>query len=194
MSWAEIGRPWAAGAMIAAALLGFSPASAQDPNAAPPARVQAISTAPERVTLTMGKGELYVTSAPFAKISVTDEKVVEVAPQSDRDFLFNPKGVGSTNVFLFDNRNALIAKLDVSVRSAGIQMQDVRAKTDGNSQQIVTVYNRIYDPTGHGTLVKPDLFQCNASNCQNVGNEALVDPGPTSPAPAAPKEGAKTGP
>jgi Flp pilus assembly secretin CpaC len=115
----------AAGAMAVAAMsvVAIPEALAQEPNSVQSRPVQAVTGAIQQITLTMGKGELFETSAPYAKVSVTDEKIAEVTPQSDREFVLNPRGVGSTNVFVLDNKNTLIARLDVNVvgRAAGIQ-------------------------------------------------------------------------
>jgi hypothetical protein len=43
--------------------------------------VQAVTGSAQRITMTMGKGQLFKTSVPFTKISVTDEKIVDVTPE-----------------------------------------------------------------------------------------------------------------
>ena len=78
----------------------------------------------------MGEGELFKTSAPYTKFSVADDKIVEVTPQSDREFIFNPKGIGSTNVFVFDDNNMLIAGLDINVVGRTANAPEVREETD----------------------------------------------------------------
>ena len=113
MKLARIGRAAATAAMAAMAAIAFGEALAQEP--AKP--VRAVAGAAEQINLVMGKGGLYETSAPFAKISVADEKVVDVTPQSDREFVFTPKAIGATNVFVFSDKNKLIARLDVNVVS-----------------------------------------------------------------------------
>ena len=106
MKLARIGRAAATAAMAAMAAIAFGEALAQEP--AKP--VRAVAGAAEQINLVMGKGGLYETSAPFAKISVADEKVVDVTPQSDREFVFTPKAIGATNVFVFSDKNKLIAQ------------------------------------------------------------------------------------
>jgi pilus assembly protein CpaC len=110
-------QPAAAGAIAIAAMsvVAIPEALAQEPNSVQSSPVQAVTGSGQQITLTMGKGGLFQTSAPYAKISVSDEKIVEVTPQSDREFVFNPKGIGSTNVFVFDEKNRLIARLDINV-------------------------------------------------------------------------------
>ncbi len=63
--------------------------------------VQMITGSAQQITLTMGKGALFKTSAPYAKLSVGDEKIVEVIPQSDHEFVFTPKGLGINKCLCF---------------------------------------------------------------------------------------------
>jgi pilus assembly protein CpaC len=108
-------------AMASVAIAGpFEEASAQVPNNVQSGPVHAVTGSVQRITLTMGKGGLFQTSAPYAKISVSDEKIVEVTPQSDREFVFNPRGIGSTNVFVFDKKDTLIASLHINVVAGSI--------------------------------------------------------------------------
>jgi Pilus formation protein N terminal region len=188
----------AAGAMAVAAMwaVAIPEASAQDPNNGQSRPVQAVTGTRQQITLTMGEGELFETSAPYAKVSVTDEKIAQVTPQSDREFVLNPRGVGSTNVFVLDNKNTLIARLDVNVvgRAAGIQPA---GEPPGN----VRVYGRIYD--SHGAVVKPATYQCSDRDCEIVSEAPLAAPAPmegpnAGPYPAAasapsPAAGAPTG-
>ena len=107
MKMKSIVRPAAAGAIAIAAMsvVAIPEALAQEPNSVQSGPVQAVTGSVQQIILTMGKGELFKTSAPFTKLSVADDKIVEVTPQSDREFIFNPKGIGSTNVFVFDGKN-----------------------------------------------------------------------------------------
>jgi Flp pilus assembly secretin CpaC len=111
----------------------------------------------------MGKGGLFQTVSPFAKISVGDDKVVEVMPQSDREFVLNPKGAGSTNVFVFDEKSKLVANLDVAVLS---NFETFHEPPRDDSAGKVRVYNRIYDK--QGALVRPATYRCNGTNCETV--------------------------
>lgn len=184
-AWANVFKAAAAGAVATAAML--CAASAEGTGSATTAPIQAVEGAVARVTLTIGKGGLFETSAPYAKISVTDEKVVQVTPQSDRDLLFNPRGVGSTNVFVFDDKNNLIARLDVNVVDATVRIKGEAAKP-APPQDVVTVYNRIYDPKGGP--VKPTLYQCTSTNCQGLGEAGNLAPDANPPPPLS--EAAKT--
>ncbi len=137
--------------------------------------VQAVAGAAEQITLVMGKGGLYETSAPFAKISVADEKVVDVTPQSDREFVFTPKAIGATNVFVFSDKNKLIARLDVTVQP--VSAQQVREETGK-----VRIYN------DKKSLAKPANYRCSGTNCELEGEPASAGPAPaaaTTPAAAA---------
>jgi len=100
MNWTSVVRTAAAGAVAIAAA---THASAQAPGTVRP------------ITLTMGQGMPIQTPLPFAKVSVTDEKVAEVTPLSDREFIVNPRGFGSTNLFVLDAKNALVETLDITV-------------------------------------------------------------------------------
>jgi pilus assembly protein CpaC len=179
MNLTSVVQPAAAGAIAIAAMsvVAIPEALAQEPNSVQSSPVQAVTGSGQQITLTMGKGGLFQTSAPYAKISVSDEKIVEVTPQSDREFVFNPKGIGSTNVFVFDEKNRLIARLDINVVGKIVRTQEVREEeASGN----VRVYR--------GSLAKPALYQCNHTNCENAG-EASNALGPTGTATTSPKGG-----
>jgi hypothetical protein len=62
------------------------------------------------MTLTIGEGGMFRTSMQFAKVPVTDDKILDVTPQSDRESLVNPKRLGATNVFILDEKNGLVAR------------------------------------------------------------------------------------
>ena len=150
--------------------------------------VQAVTGAVEQIRLTIGKGGLFQTSMPYAKISVTDEKIVDATPQSDRDFVFNPKGIGTTNVFIFDEKNTLLAKLDVTVVEKSTD--DVIENANGSEPNRIRIYNRIYND--QGGLAKPALYSCNHKNCQDLSEATNAGPGPTET--PAPKSGAGAAP
>jgi hypothetical protein len=163
------------GVMCAAAI----PGAAQEPNGVWPGPLQAVTSSGQRISLTMGRAGLFQTSAPFAKISVTDEKIVEVTPQSDRELVINPRGIGSTNVFVFDDKSRLVARLDVSV--------DVPQKIYRKEPDVVRVYGRIYN--AQGGLNKPATYQCNHRDCEYVGESANAAVEPTEAATPEPKAG-----
>jgi Flp pilus assembly secretin CpaC len=196
MNWTSIVQPVAAGAFAIAAMsvVTIPEALAEEPGSVQASPVQAVAGSVQQITLTLGKGGLFQTTAPYAKISVTDEKIVEVTPQSDREFVFNPKGIGSTNVFVFDEKNTLIAKLDVNVVSKIAKAQEVRRETYGEAPGKVTVYNRIYN--AQGLLAKPAFYQCNHRNCEIAGEAPNIvseapnsGPVPTGAATPTAKEG-----
>jgi hypothetical protein len=202
MSWTSIVNPAAAGAAVMAALAAVAApdAAAQEPNLVRSSPVQAVTGAVQQITLTMGKGELFQTAAPFTKVSVSDDKIVEVMPQSDREFVFNPKGVGSTNVFVLDDKNRLIAQLDVNVVSNIQEIrqephQEVRQEPHGEGDTWVRVYGRITDQ--RGDVVKPATYRCNQRNCEVVSEAPLAasapmanaSPGLTAAPPSNPEEG-----
>jgi hypothetical protein len=170
---------WTSNLKAAAGVIGLGvmcvaaiPGAAQEANDVGPGPVQAVTGSGQRVSLMLGQAGLFQTSAPFAKISVTDEKIAEVTPQSDRELVVNPRAVGSTNVFVFDDKSRLVARLDVSVDS---KEPDVR------------IYGRIYNAQGRPN--KPATYQCNHRDCEYIGesaNGALV---PTESATPEPKAG-----
>jgi hypothetical protein len=153
------------GVMCAAAI----PGAAQEANSITPGPVQAVTGSGQRISLTMGEAGLFRTSAPFAKISVTDDKILEVTPQSDRELVVNPRGIGSTNVFVFDDKNRLVARLDVNVVS------------NTKEPDVVRIY--------HGDLNKPATYQCNHRDCETVGESANAAVVPTEAATPEPKAG-----
>jgi len=165
MNWTSVVRTAAAGAVAIAAA---THASAQAPGAVRP------------ITLTMGQGMPIKTPSPFAKVSVTDEKVAEVTPLSDREFIVNPRGFGSTNLFVLDAKNALVETLDITVAPS-------YASPTGGPAGNVKVYGRITDKDGK--LIKPALYQCDGRNCDTV-EEAHAVPVPTEKTAPGPHEGA----
>jgi Flp pilus assembly secretin CpaC len=187
MTLMSIAQPAAAGAIAIAAVsvVAFPEAWAQEPNSVQSGPVQAVTGSVQQITLTMGKGGLFQTAASYAKISVTDEKIVEVTPQSDREFVFNPKGIGSTNVFVFDEKNRLIARLDINVVGKIAKVQEVREETYEEAPERVTVYSRIYD--AQGSPAKPALYRCNHTNCEIVSEAPDGGPGRTGTTTTSPK-------
>lgn len=174
MNWTSIVRAAAIAAIAATAVIALSEALAEEPNNVPSRPVQAVTGAAEQIPMTMGKGGLFQTSAPYAKISVADEKIVDVTPQSDREFIFTPKAIGSTNVFVFNEKGALIASLDVNVVGQFVRTT-VREETGR-----VKIYNV------KGSLAKPALYQCNGTNCELEGEADNTGAGPAGTvAPAA---------
>ena len=128
------------------AVVAIPEAFAQEPTTIQSGPVQAVTGSAQRITMTMGKGQLFKTSVPFTKVSVTDDKIVDVTPQSNREFVFTPKGVGSTNVLVFDEKNALIATLDINV--VGTRPREVRAERYDDRVGKVTIYNAPWRGTG----------------------------------------------
>ena len=120
MNLTSIVRPATAAAIMVMAVVAIPEALAQESTTIESGPVQAVTGSAQRITMTMGKGQLFKTSVPFTKVSVTDDKIVDVTPQSNGEFVFTPKGVGSTNVLVFDEKNALIATLDINVVGTAI--------------------------------------------------------------------------
>jgi hypothetical protein len=165
----------AAGAVGLGVMCGVAiPGAAQEANG--PGPVQAVTGLGQRISLTMGQAGLFQTSAPFAKISATDEKIVDVVPQSDRELVVNPRGIGSTNIFIFDDKSRLVARLDVNVVSNTVGMKD-----------LVRIYGKIYN--AQGGLNKPATYQCDHRDCENIGEIANAAVVPTEAATPEPKAG-----
>jgi len=195
MNLTSIVRPAAAGAIAIAMMsaVAIPAALAQGPNDVQSSPVEPVTGAAQQVTLTMGKGGLFKTSAPYAKLSVTDEKIVEVTPQSDREFLFNPRGIGSTNVFVFDEKNVLIARVDVNVVDRIARAREVPGQTYDEVPGRVRIYNRIYNTKdGVAVLNRPEYYHCVETNCELVTEAPIAEPGPTGMAAPSPDGGAPT--
>ena len=137
MNLTSIVQAATAAAIAALSVVAISEALAQEQTSVQSSPVQAVTGSTVQITMTMGKGGLFKTSAPYTKFSVADEKIVEVTPQSDCEFVFTPKGIGSTNVFVFDEKNALIARMDVNVVGKYVKAQEVREERAGR----VRIYN-----------------------------------------------------
>jgi hypothetical protein len=182
----ELELPWTSNLNAAAGAIGLVvmcaatiPGAAQEANGVASGPVQAVTGSAQRISLKMGEAGLFQTSAPFAKISVTDEKIVEVMPQSDRELLLNPRAVGSTNVFVFDDKSGLVARLDVSV--------DVSHKIYSKEPDVVRVYGRIYN--GQGGLNRPATYHCDHRDCEYISESANTAVVPTEAATPEPKPG-----
>ena len=189
MNLTSIMQPATAAAIVAMSVVAIPEALAQEPAPIQSGPVQAVAGSAQQITMTIGKGELFRTPVPYTKISVTDEKIVDVAPQSDREFVFTPRGIGSTNVFVFDEKNTLIATLDVNV--VGKTAREIREETYDEIPGRVRIYNRIY--TDKGKLVKPVFYHCNQTNCELAREAPNAGPGPTGTTTASPQGGAATG-
>lgn len=191
MNLTSIVRAAAAGGIALAALSAVATpvAFAQEPNSVPTGSVQEVTGATKLITLKIGEGKLFKTPAPYAKLSVTDEKILEVTPQSDREFLFNPRGIGSTNVFVFDDKNLLIARVDVNVVDRLAKVPEFKAETYDEIPGRVRIYGRIYQNQkegGGGEIFRPTSYHCNATNCEitDVGG-TIAGPSPVQNFPDA---------
>jgi hypothetical protein len=173
-------RPATAAAIAAMSVVAIPEALAQEPTTIQSGPVQAVTGSAQRITMTMGKGQLFKTSVPYTKISITDEKIVEVTPQSNREFVFTPKGIGSTNVLVFDEKNTLIATLDINVESTA---RETYNEVPGG----VRIYNFPWRGPGPGaasvrSLANPAFYHCNLTNCQ-LAVTPNAGAGPAPPAP-----------
>jgi hypothetical protein len=182
----SIVRPATAAAIVALAALAIPEVSAQESSTIQSGPVQAVTGSAQRITMTMGKGQLFKTSVPFTKVSVTDDKIVDVTPQSNREFVFTPKGIGSTNVLVFDEKNALIATLDINV--VGTMAREVRTERYDDRLGKVTIYNAPWRGTatsGRSSFANPAYYHCNQVNCEVAGVAANLDAAPAGDAPSA---------
>jgi Flp pilus assembly secretin CpaC len=181
----SIVRPATAAAIVALSALAIPKVSAQESSTIQSGPVQAVTGSAQRITMTMGKGQLFKTSVPFTKVSVTDDKIVDVTPQSNREFVFTPKGVGSTNVLVFDEKNALIATLDINV--VGTTAHEARSQTYGELPGKVTIYNTPWRgvTSGRSSFASPAYYHCNQVNCEVAGVAPNLDAAPAGDAPSA---------
>ena len=206
MNLTSIVRPATAAAIVALSALAIPDALAQEPTT-PSGAVQAVTGSAQRITLTMGKGQLFKTSVPFTKVSVTDDKIVDVTPQSNREFVFTPRSIGSTNVLVFDEKNALIATLDINV--VPTTAREVRAETYDEAPGSVRIYNAPWRGVVVKSLANPSFYHCNLMNCQLAltpnaragtaqpapyaapvaGEAPSAGPGPVGSPTASPQEG-----
>jgi hypothetical protein len=183
----RIERPAAAVAILALSAVAIPEAFGQESSTIQSGPVQAVTGSAQRITMTMGKGQLFKTPVPFTKISVTDEKIVEVTPQSNREFVFTPRSVGSTNVLVFDEKNALIATLDINVLASTARV--VRPETHEDMRGKVTIYNTPWRgggaTGGKSSLANPTNYHCDEFNCEVAGVAASLSAPPAGEAPSA---------
>ena len=197
MNYTSIVRPATAAAIGAMSVVAIPEALAQEATTIQSGPVQPVAGSAQRITMTMGKGKLFKTPVPYTKISVSDEKIVDVTPQSNQEFVFTPKGIGSTNVFVFDDKSKLIATLDINVVSQTVP--EAHAETYDEIPGRVRIYNvpwRGGGPSLGGTFTNPAFYQCNTTNCELVkvvpyaglsrgGEASNAGPGPSGEAPNA---------
>jgi len=195
----RIVRPATAAAIAAMSVTAIPEALAQERTTIQSGPVQVVAGSAQRITMTLGKGELFKTPVPFTKISVSDEKIVEVTPQSNREFVFTPKGIGSTNVFVFDEKNTLMATLDIDVVSQ--TPQEVREETYEEIPGRVRIYNvpwRGSGPSLGGPFTHPAFYHCSPTNCELIkevpyaGPAPYAGPGPSETPTTTPKAGPAT--
>jgi hypothetical protein len=197
----SIVRPAKAAAIVAMAVVAIPEALAQEPTTIQSGPVQAVTGSAQRITMTMGKGQLFKTSVPFTKVSVTDDKIVDVTPQSNREFVFTPKGIGSTNVLVFDEKNALIATLDINV--VATTTREVRTERYNDRLGKVTIYNAPWRGGAQSSFAHPAYYHCNQVNCEvagvapslgaaPAGDAPSAGPGPTGTTTASPQAGPPT--
>jgi hypothetical protein len=183
----SIVRPAAAATIVALLAVAIPEALAQEPTTIQSGPVQAVTGSAQRIVMMMGKGQLFKTSVPFTKISVTDEKIVDVTPRSNREFVFTPRSVGSTNVLVFDEKNALIATLDINV--VGTTAREVRAETYDQMRGKVTIYNAPWRgqgaTVGGSSFAHPAYYHCNEVNCEVAGVATSLSAAPAGEAPPA---------
>jgi hypothetical protein len=179
-------RPAAAAAIVAMSMVAIPEALAQEPTTSQSGPVQAVAGSAQRIIMTMGKGQLFKTPVPFTKISVTDEKIVDVTPQSNREFVFTPRGIGSTNVLVFDEKNALIATLDINV--VPTRAREVRAETYDEIPGRVRIYNTPWRGAGaipgQSSFAHPAYYHCNELNCEVAGAAPNPEAAPSGEAPS----------
>lgn len=68
------------------------------------------------VNLTVGKSETIEVSSKVANVLVSDPSVADIGALSPRKFYVVGKGVGDTNILLFDGKSEPVATLDINVR------------------------------------------------------------------------------
>ena len=206
MHLTSIVRPATAAAIVALSAVAIPEASAQESSTIQSGPVQAVTGSAQRITMTMGKGQLFKTSVPFTKVSVTDDKIVDVTPQSNREFVFTPKGVGSTNVLVFDEKNSLIATLDINV--VATTAREVRTERYDDRLGKVTIYNAPWRGggalAGRSSFANPAYYHCNQVNCEDrrrwlqvwarprLETAPSACPGPTGTTTASPQAGPPT--
>ena len=184
MNLTSIARPATAAAIVAMAVVAIPEASAQEPTTIQSGPVQVVAGSAQRINMTMGKGALFKTSVPYSKISVTDEKIVDVTPQSNREFVFTPRGIGSTNVLVFDEKNTLIATLDISVVGTA---REAYNEIPGR----VRIFNRLNERDKR-ELAKAASYHCNQTNCELTREAPIAGPAPPGTPTPGPQAGAPT--
>ncbi len=80
------------------------------------------------------------------------------------------KGWGSTNVFVFDAKNALIGTLDIDVIAAMERPQPVREERYEEGPGRVRIYNV------KGSLASHATYQCIQTNCELVDKPQVAVP------------------
>ena len=121
-----------------------------------------------RATLSVNKSKNIKISVPFSDVSVGASDIADVIPISDRQLNVIGKKVGSTNILLYDNNKQLIGTIDILVNAdnqalaeklryaaaaPGIQVRDVEGKVvlHGGNLDSPTV-NRVMNAAPSGAI------------------------------------------
>lgn len=76
---------------------------------------RAASGAVQRIKLTLNKSQTFIIARAFSKVTVGNSEIADALPLSDRGLYLQGKGIGTTNVSMFDADGRLISIIDVEV-------------------------------------------------------------------------------
>jgi hypothetical protein len=110
------------------------------------------------ITMTQGKSTTISVAIPFRTIHITNPDIVDIVLTTDRTATLVPKAPGATNVDFFDEKNLVIAGVNVVVNVNELAVQ-----------------TRIYD---HHALTSYTSYHCTPDVCQYFEETVTKEPAP----------------
>jgi pilus assembly protein CpaC len=98
----------------------------------------------EQLRVTKGKSDTMRTSTSFADLVVGDPEIADVVPLTDQSFYVLGKGVGQTNISVYDSKKKLVGIVDVEVgHDAERLQQELTQRVPGSTIRASTVNGKI---------------------------------------------------
>jgi len=84
--------------------------------------IAAARAADQTVALRLGSGSALVLDRAFETVLIGDSNVVDVHTRDDRSVILEPLAPGTTNLIFLDDRNVVIANIELLVRQPAINL------------------------------------------------------------------------
>jgi pilus assembly protein CpaC len=98
----------------------------------------------EQMRVTKGKSETIRTQTSFADLVVGDPEIADVVPLTDQSFYVLGKGVGQTNISVYDSKKQMIGIVDIEVGHDAQRLQEeISQRISGATIRASTVNGKI---------------------------------------------------